>query len=275
MYNILSQKQQEQKQQEQTIQIPEIQIPIPELQIPTSGQKQPEPEPKSNNYPINYIQKLLNNLNDTTYKLDDETYDNIIDQLKKLSLDKIIKLASLLENINETPSFNIFKKYIGELILEKQKLNNINPDIAFKYIEVLISGLLTKKILDENDVNIIKEKLKSKLVSIEDIIVSLEKLKKYGETVNTKYNNDLKYNELPQDFFKPLGDKIANDWTNDYTILNTDKWKVPLQRPPLCINTNPCKVCPNDTNYPVNLKSWDDSRIISKTNINKDWISDQ
>ena len=48
-----------------------------------------------------------------------------------------------------------------------------------------------------------------------------------------------------------------------------------MQRPPLCINTNPCKVCPNDTNYPVNLKSWDESRVISKTNINKDWVSNQ
>ena len=89
---------------------------------------------------------------------------------------------------------------------------------------------------------------------------------------SSNQNNDLKYNELPLDFFKPIGDQIANDWSNDYTILNTDKWKVPMQRPPLCINTNPCKVCPNDLNYPVNLKSWDESRVISQTNINKDWI---
>ena len=66
--------------------------------------------------------------------------------------------------------------------------------------------------------------------------------------------------------FKPIGENIANDWSNDYTILNTDKWKVPMQRPPLCINTNPCKVCPVDSNYPVNLRAWDESRVISKNN---------
>ena len=136
-----------------------------------------------------------------------------------------------------------------------------------KYMEVLLTYLLSNNIINEDDINNIKIKLKLNLVSIQDIIISLEKLKEYGATMNNKkQTNDFKYNELPLDFFKPIGDNIANDWSNDYTILNTDKWKVPMQRPPICINTNPCKVCPNDSNYPVNLKSWDESRVISKNN---------
>ena len=299
MYNILSQKthvspspspSQTQQLPEPLIasqdpEQPEIVQPVqPVKQVQSVQNVQPSQQSDINNNSISQIQQFLNDLNQTNLNLNDTTYDNIIEQLKNLSYEKINKLYTFIDKINESPSLNIFKKYINQLLLQNKPKeivpdlnNNINPSIAFKYIEVLISDLLIKNIINDDDVNNIKIKLESKIISIQDVIESLEKLKKYSETITTKQNlnNDLKYNELPLDFFKPIGDKISNDWSNDYTILNTDKWKVPLQRPPLCINTNPCKVCPNDTNYPVNLKSWDESRVISKTNINKNWISNQ
>ena len=42
-------------------------------------------------------------------------------------------------------------------------------------------------------------------------------------------------------------------------ILNTDKWRVPEQRPPVCISEgSDCAVCStNTTGYPLNLKEWD------------------
>ena len=86
----------------------------------------------------------------------------------------------------------------------------------------------------------------------------------------------MKYSDLPADYYKPLGDKIANQWDNEFTILNTDKWQVPHSRPPVCISNGPCKVCPSDTvRYPVNLKDWDDSRVVSNIKINKKWADDQ
>jgi hypothetical protein len=152
--------------------------------------------------------------------------------------------------------------------------------IAARYFESLIVDLNQKGIIDANDIQNIQIKLKSKLLSMEDVIKSLETLKKEGKVrtrmVNGKVKNDNVYNELPSDFYTPIGDKIANEWDNEYTILNTNKWQVPMPRPPVCINTSPCKVCPSDSStYPVNLKEWDDSRYVSQSKINKTWAMDQ
>lgn len=152
--------------------------------------------------------------------------------------------------------------------------------LVAKYFESLLADLTDKGILDRNDIENIQLKMRSKLLSMDEVIASLETLKKEGKpktrVVDGKVKNDMVYNELPSDFYNPLGDKIANDWDNQYTILNTNKWAVPMPRPPVCINTSPCKVCPSDSsNYPVSLKEWDDSRYITQTKINKAWAEDQ
>ena len=117
---------------------------------------------------------------------------------------------------------------------------------------------------------------------MDDIIANLEKLKLYSKPKSKLAkgdSNEFAYNELPNDFYKPLGTKDLSAWgTDDYSLLNTDKWQVPMPRPPVCINNNPCKVCPTDKPmdaYPVNLKSWDDSRKVSNISINKDWANSQ
>jgi hypothetical protein len=49
-----------------------------------------------------------------------------------------------------------------------------------------------------------------------------------------------------------------------------------MPRPPVCINTSPCKVCPDVVEgYPLNVKEWDNSRKISNININKNWANKQ
>ena len=143
-----------------------------------------------------------------------------------------------------------------------------------------MTDLAEKGVLNNIEINNIQAKLRSKLLSMDEVITSLELLKKEGKSkrkVISQVNNDREYSELPSDFYNPIGDKIANDWDNDYTILNTNKWQVPMPRPPVCINTTPCKVCPSDeSNYPVNLKHWDDSRnITGGGTINKKWIENQ
>lgn len=100
-----------------------------------------------------------------------------------------------------------------------------------------------------------------------------------GNTGNVNIvKNDMVYNELPAGFFTPLGDKIANEWDeNEYTILNTDKWRVPMQQPPVCINAAPCTVCPSDAGayFPVSLKNWDKSRYVTQNTVNQAWAKDQ
>ena len=160
--------------------------------------------------------------------------------------------------------------------------NNLEiPDkIAEKYFNSLIEDLHKNSILDENDINSIKLKIKTKLLSVEEIITSLETLKAQSkvkkELENNTVKNDFKYNELPTDFFTPIGDKIANEWDTQYSILNTDKWKVPMVKPPVCINNSPCNVYPLESSpYSVNLKHWDESRYVTQQKINKKWAEDQ
>ena len=162
------------------------------------------------------------------------------------------------------------------------RVSTTGPDgkIASKYFEALLTDLNEKGLLDARDIENIQIKMRSKLLTIDEVINSLEMLKKEGKSrvrnVEGKVKDDRVYNELPSDFYSPLGDKIANEWDNEYTILNTNKWQVPMPRPPVCINTTPCKVCPSDaSNYPVNLKQWDDSRYVTQSKINKKWADDQ
>jgi hypothetical protein len=164
--------------------------------------------------------------------------------------------------------------------LNSRMITNTNGKIAAKYFESLLNELNDKGVLDARDIENIQLKMRSKLLTVEEVISSLELLKKEGKSkvrsVDGKVKDDRVYNELPSDFYSPLGDKISNEWDNDYTILNTNKWQVPMPRPPVCINTAPCKVCPSDSsNYPVNLKQWDDSRYVTQSKINKKWSDDQ
>ena len=86
------------------------------------------------------------------------------------------------------------------------------------------------------------------------------------------------YSELPSSMYKPLGESISNwDLKDDYVILNTDKWRVPMPKPPVCINNKPCKICPSYTTglKGLSVKEWDHSRTItSGTNLNKKWGKD-
>ena len=119
---------------------------------------------------------------------------------------------------------------------------------------------------------------------MDELISDLEKLNNVSpEVVKTsngqtkKVAGDMKYSELPPQMYQPLG-KAVSEWdlNNDYAILSTDKWRVPMPRPPVCINNAPCKVCPTNTSgYPLSVKQWDDSRRVTSGNdINKTWAID-
>jgi len=167
----------------------------------------------------------------------------------------------------------------------KQELSakNVKDDkspFAKKYMSILIAELLENKIIERDDVENINAKLISGTVTTDELIKSLEKLRSIGRPKKVAdpkdRQNDMKYSDLPANYYEPIGDKIANEWDNEYTLLNTDKWQIPQSRPPVCISSSSCKVCPTNTEgYPLNLKEWDDSRVISNTKINKKWALDQ
>lgn len=169
---------------------------------------------------------------------------------------------------------------LKEQLKARTSIPPASAKIANRYFESLMNDLADKGILDSNEIDNIQSKLRSKLLSMDEVIASLETLKKEGKAKvrvqEGKVKHDRDYSELPSDFYTPLGQQVPNDWSSEYTILNTNKWQVPMPRPPVCINTQPCKVCPTDSsNYPVNLKQWDDSRYVTGGRINKKWAEDQ
>jgi len=263
------------------------------------------------------------------------------EQLSKQSVQELSK--QLTQEQNKHP------KQILNQILQKTVIKNAMQEnqeaTKNKYYNLLTEDLLSRNIITDDDVNNINIKLETKLLTIDEVIIGLEKLKKSNkinqrivrnktlnndeddiltrqnkqhsneeneDNISTKQNkqnkqnkqhsndtsnnnkleddepietkpkkqtrqNDNNYNELPASKMRALGDDTTNLWADNYTILNTDKWKVPMTQPPVCINTSPCKVCPSDgdgTNF-VSLSNWDDSRKVSNISINKKWSNNQ
>jgi len=173
------------------------------------------------------------------------------------------------------------KKQLDDL---KDKLNNLQtpiPSSPEAEINSLINELEQTNVLDENEISNIYSKMQTRVLSTDNVLTNLRKLKEAtSKRLTGKENpNDFSYYnpKLPSDFYKPLGDKDLSLWANNYTILNTNKWKVPMPKPPVCINNTPCKVCPGDdgstaVDYPATLKDWDVARKVTNVELNKDWM---
>ena len=203
--------------------------------------------------------------------LDEEASARITtDEKEPINCD--VEVAKMRQEMQETIS-----KLRQELLNKDIKVEK--SPFAKKYMSILIADLLEKKILDKADVENINAKLISGATTTEETIVALERLRSIGKPKNVSEpkdrQNDMKYSELPSDYYNPLGDKVANQWDNEFTILNTDKWQVPQPRPPVCISNGPCKVCPSTTPGYTNLKEWDDSRVVTNSKVNKKWALDQ
>jgi hypothetical protein len=193
-----------------------------------------------------------------------------------------------VEKIKRELEFKM-EKQLDELKrqVELSKINDTKSSgakIAARYLDTLIIDLSNDGIINKTDVDNIRLKMNSKVLSIDDIIISLEMLKNQGNKGNKKTiinvkdkNSDADYNELPNEFYKPLGDRISNKWDDDYTLLSTNNWQVPMTRPPVCINTTPCTTCPvASSGNSTSLKEWDNSRNITQDliKINKKWAED-
>ena len=284
--------------------------------------------------------------------------DGKLDSFDNLDIDNnLSKKVNTLENLNQiidepSKSNSILKsEYVSNIIIDssgevdkfkKQVVNKIvdleskmkelqsktTDSHSIRYMNLFVNDLLNRKILDNNDIENIKAKINSKLMSNDEIIAGLEKINlsskskliksktiedtslestdvnslpdklkqlksKMSEDVPLDYNfinffsdkvkSEDRVNKKSEDIvnkkpdlYNPLGNSELNKWTDGYTMLNTDKWQVPVNRPPVCINTSPCKVCPSiDDTYPVILGEWDNSRKISNTEISKEWANKQ
>ena len=253
------------------------------------------------------LQELTAGLED-----DNEKYNQLLSQYKGNNKDvyddeegeaeeppeeevKIVNPKNKSDKQQESKSLPIVVSCEGEISKIKSEVfaqmetlqNKVNtlqnkPDNSQKYMNFLIKDLMDLNILTGDDVDNINAKLDSNILTINDIITNLEKIKlssKPKQRIPSADSGEFAFNELPNSFSQPLGTKDLSLWgTDDYSLLNTDKWQVPMPRPPVCINNNPCKVCPTDEpngGYPINLKNWNSSRQVSNISINKDWANSQ
>jgi len=219
-------------------------------------------------------------VNETT-QLIKQDYSSILskvyDEINKSNITNSVEEVTNKNNNNmemEKIMFNLQNKI-------KQLESKSNIAHSIKYMNLLITDLLERGILDNNDIENIKGKINTKLLTEDEAIVGLEKLKLSGKTKqktsDTNENNQPEYSfgNLPPEMYKPLNNSDLNKWDEQgYTMLNTDKWQPPTVRPPVCINTSPCKVCPDTNNtYPVPLAQWENSRKVSNIEISKEWAN--
>jgi hypothetical protein len=238
---------------------------------PTMSMPQTTSQPTINNMPQTTSQPTINNMPQSTSQ---PTMSNMPQSTSQPTMNNTPQLSC-------GPAINELKmKMNNDLQLLQNKISELqtmSPDKnTKKYMESLINDLLEKHILDQLDISNIYAKIDSKLISMDDVIAGLENLKLTGKAKNKEGQptNDFVYSELPAESYKPLADKSLDKWDNEFSLLNTNRWEVPMPRPPVCINTSPCKVCPDVAEgYPLNVKEWDNSRKISNTNINKDWAN--
>ncbi len=160
-------------------------------------------------------------------------------------------------------------------VLENQPVD----ETMEKYKNFLMKDLKEAGVMDDMDVQNMNAKIDNKVMSMTEAIEKLEKLKLSAKPKmrKGKAKNEYEYSELPNDFYTPLGDPELSKWDTAFHMLNTTKWQVPMPRPPVCINTSPCKVCPTTDNggYPLKLTDWDSSRKVMNMTVNKQWANDQ
>jgi len=207
------------------------------------------------------------------------------------------EVSKMRKDLNE--EINKLKEQLKES--KKKKRSGTVDDIEKRNVKILLKELLANKILTKEEVEDIYDSAKKGDVDLKELISALEKLRdttSYSFPKSTKDSTvaeskavhhekvkrvksdmygDMKYDELPVDKRIPLGDQLPpDDWDNEYTLLNTDKWAVPRSNPPVCVASNNMDPLPsNEAGYPMLLKEWDNSRVISNSYINKKWAMDQ
>lgn len=203
----------------------------------------------------NYVMNKMN--------LDDMTFDQLDDATKKQVMEQSQKLI-------------LRKQVMTELGVKETAYKDLPSSVKRKV------DVMTMLAVDEAK-GIVSDKSDDKLKQYVDDTSSkqtrLSQIREKRMKSNDQDWNESRYTEFPTEMTKPLGsydDTMTNKWNHGYTYLSTDKWSVPMVRPPVCINTTPCNVCPSNTSgYPVNLMDFDSSRKISQTKMNKQYIKDK
>ena len=157
-------------------------------------------------------------------------------------------------------------------------------DSNYNKINEFIMDIKTRRNLNK-DVKL-KDKTESRELSplMKKYLKSMLKEGKYIDDfgfIKNMTDNDMKYSMYKPREHEMLGtydSNFTNKWENDYALLNTDKWRPPINHSMYkCKQEIKCPVCPTMTSgYPVKLKEFDAARkILPPDNINVDYINEK
>ena len=235
------------------------------------------------------------NILQNKYNFDGIITKDIIDDVIT-DLDNSDKNKQIIDKLQEmSKKDEKFKTLISVIETNKDRVKDINNIDSQKIIN-LVEDVYNKnknqqdKKLSKYFENNIKDndsKTDTLSCNCEDKIEKyLEKLFKEGKyfdkngLLQNVMNNDMRYSQLTDTQMQSLGTNditMNNSWENDYVLLNTEKWKVPVTNPYKCKQEKECPICPSlTTGYPVNLKEFNNARkIMPPDNINIDYIKDK
>jgi hypothetical protein len=211
--------------------------------------------------------------------------DLLKDKKPKFTEDNLDKIK-YMENQFKTKEQKL-KKVIEEIDNDENKLSDSDDqiedkDVTMKLIKLYLRMLEDKRVLSKNEIKNIKIKIQSNIFSPKEIVEKLELL--VTKSVDGGYDDwgseNINKDSLLPSQKKPLGSNdqtVTNKWDHDYTYLDTEKWRVPMPKPPVCVNNSEkCAICPSTTTgYPTDLKEWNNSRYVTTSNKQSSMLHDQ
>ena len=223
---------------------------------------------ENNDININNIFKYLN---------DDIKYDDINKYIEIVNIAKYNPLYTKAI-LNRSKIDNEFNVLIRLIETDKNKVLDLSKNNKLKSV---VNEIMEEKKTDLNKEfvnNNNEEEMKTK-----KYIDNLFGKNKYFDNngfVKNVLDTDLKYSQLSIDQMEKLGEydnTFTNNWQNDYILLNTDKWRPPINNQYKVKCEKTCPVCPSLTKgYPVNVREFNNSKkILPPDNISVDYIIDK
>jgi len=197
----------------------------------------------------------------------------------KLSLDNIIKSNNdpvLLKKIQNNTANNEYYEILIQIL-------QTNTNEIYKYINHMSFNKINELIMDIKQRRNYMKDPGNNLPNNQYFANMCKEHKYFDENgfVQTANNNDLKYNLYTPQQSEKLGANdvsFTNKWDDDYILLNTDKWRPPINNSMYkCKTDDPSTVYPNITSgYPVKLKDFNAARkILPPDIINIDYIKNK
>jgi hypothetical protein len=201
----------------------------------------------------------------------------VLRKIDKKWKDTLAKKDKLVSKMKDSDKSKAFAKEIASIRAEQEaKKAALKKGLASRSSNIL-SKLGFKGLKSNSPFTLAKIGFKGINQILSDRVNNLEK--ELEKIKKSNKNSDWKYNTFNYKKMKPLGDGLQK-WTNDYVLLNTDKWAPSLAPAPVCRTEKKCPVCPNmSAGYAkqyTTLKDFNLSKkIMPPDGINVDYINDK